>query len=60
MQSAGQQTALQSLHANGLQNIMLGIVCPMANERENAIEFIQQLLNQCEHFRQGQLFAVFD
>ena len=38
----------------------LGIVCPMANERENAIKFINAVLEQCKGFKTVIFFAVFD
>jgi len=40
--------------------ICLGIVCPMANERETAVEFIKQVLQQCKGFKSVKLFAIFD
>ena len=41
-------------------DINLGIVCPMANERETAVEFIMQVLQQCKGFKSVKLFAIFD
>lgn len=38
----------------------LGIVCPMANERENAIKFINAVLEECKGFKRVSFFAVFD
>jgi len=40
--------------------IKLGIVCPMANERETAVEFIKEVLGQCKGFASLKFFAVFD
>jgi dolichol-phosphate mannosyltransferase len=40
--------------------ISLGIVCPMANERENALKFINAVLEQCKGFKSVIFFAVFD
>ena len=38
----------------------LGIVCPMANERSTAVEFVKSVLEQCEDFKSVKFFAVFD
>jgi dolichol-phosphate mannosyltransferase len=38
----------------------LGIVCPMANERENAIKFINAVMEECKGFKSVIFFAVFD
>jgi dolichol-phosphate mannosyltransferase len=42
--------------------IMLGIACPMANERDNAIAFVEAVLKVSRpfHFRQMKFFAIFD
>ena len=32
-------------------NVSLGIVCPMANERQSAKEFIKQVLDKCIDFK---------
>ncbi len=47
---------------NNLQfsNVSLGIVCPMANERSNAIEFVNAVLEQCIGFKSVMFFVVFD
>jgi len=38
----------------------LGIVCPMANEGDDAVAFCQQVLESCPGFRKVTFFAVFD
>jgi len=43
-----------------LPEISLGIVCPMANEGDDAVRFTQAVLQQCADFRRVQFFAVFD
>lgn len=42
--------------------ITLGIVCPMANERATAVQFVDDVLAQCDRFgfRSVDLFAVLD
>lgn len=40
--------------------VSLGIVCPMANEGEDAVKFTQAVLAQCARFRAVTFFAVFD
>ena len=49
---------------SGLQlgHIALGIVCPMANERELAEQFVNEVLDQCESsgFRSVKMFVVLD
>ena len=40
--------------------INLAIVCPMANERSTAVEFIQSVLQQCRTFKSVTFFTVFD
>jgi len=40
--------------------INLGIVCPMANERLTALDFINEVLKQCRDFKSVKFFAVFD
>ena len=48
-------------HPNhNFHNIKLGIVCPMANERKTAREFINQVLHQCKTFESVTFYAVFD
>ena len=41
-------------------NISLGIVCPMANERLTAVEFVNAVLEQCVGFKSVTFFVVFD
>ncbi|MFC1737433.1 glycosyltransferase [Planctomycetota bacterium] len=43
-----------------LSEVKLGIVCPMANERSTAIEFVNAVLERCRNFRSVKFFAVFD
>ncbi len=38
----------------------LGIVCPMANERSTAVEFVNAVLTQCKDFKSVKFFAIFD
>jgi len=38
----------------------LGIVCPMANERDTAVEFVRAVLGQCDGFHEVVFFAVLD
>jgi len=42
--------------------ISLGIACPMANERDNAIDFVKAVLDVCRpfRFRRTKFFAIFD
>lgn len=42
--------------------VNLGIVCPMANESETAVEFVTTLLNKCDEYDFGSvtLFVVLD
>ncbi|MBN2180463.1 MAG: glycosyltransferase [Sedimentisphaerales bacterium] len=41
-------------------DISLGIVCPMANERQTSVKFVNLVLEQCGEFKQVTFFAVFD
>lgn len=41
-------------------HIYLGIVCPMANESQTAIKFINLALEQCKGFKEVTFFAVLD
>jgi len=41
-------------------NIKLGIVCPMANERSTAVEFVSEVLQQCKDFPDVNFFVIFD
>ncbi len=43
-----------------LADVRLGIVCPMANEADNAVAFVRQVLERCEAFRSVVFFCVFD
>jgi len=40
--------------------VSLGIVCPMANERSTAVEFVNAVLEQCRDFKSVMFFVVFD
>jgi len=40
--------------------VNLGIVCPMANERQTAVELVNSVLQQCRNFKSVKFFAVFD
>jgi dolichol-phosphate mannosyltransferase len=40
--------------------VELGIVCPMANEGDDAVVFCQDVLEQCRGFQKVTFFAVFD
>ena len=41
-------------------NIHLGIVCPMANEKGTAVEFLKAVLNKCDGFSKTSFFVIFD
>jgi dolichol-phosphate mannosyltransferase len=41
-------------------NVVLGIVCPMANEGDKAVAFCKAVLEQCAGFKKVTFFAVFD
>jgi dolichol-phosphate mannosyltransferase len=43
-----------------LPEIVLGIVCPMANEGEGAVRFARAVLDRCQGFRNVRFFAVLD
>lgn len=45
-----------------LSNISLGVVCPMANERDSAVGFVTAVLEQCKDkgFKSVKFFAVLD
>ncbi|MFZ0033519.1 MAG: glycosyltransferase [Sedimentisphaerales bacterium] len=47
---------------NGLRfsKVNMGIVCPMANERPTAVEFVNAVLEQCRDFKSVMFFVVFD
>lgn len=40
--------------------IHLGIVCPMANEEETAVQFVRDVLQYCQDFPHVSFFAVLD
>lgn len=41
-------------------DLYLGIVCPMANEGDDAVKFCRAVLQECQGFRRVTFFAVFD
>ncbi len=41
-------------------DIHLGIVCPMANEKDTAVEFVKAVLDKCTGFKQVSFFVIFD
>jgi len=41
-------------------DVVLGIVCPMANEAESATRLVREVLAKCEGFRRVTFFAVLD
>jgi len=43
-----------------LKDIYLGVVCPMANEKDTAVEFVKAVLDKCRGFKRVSFFAVFD
>jgi dolichol-phosphate mannosyltransferase len=43
-----------------LQNTHLAIVCPMANESDSAVEFVQQILTYCSEFRKVDFLVILD
>ena len=43
-----------------IQEISLGIVCPMANEKETIRLFIADVLKRCQGFKRVTFFAIFD
>ena len=43
-----------------MTGVLLGIVCPMANEGAGAVRFTRAVLEQCQGFRGTTFFAVFD
>lgn len=42
------------------RDVRLGIVCPMANERSTAVEFVNSVLHQCRELNSVAFFAVLD
>jgi dolichol-phosphate mannosyltransferase len=45
---------------SSFNDIKLGVVCPMANEKETAQEFISEVLQSCQNFKSVTFFAVLD
>lgn len=43
-----------------LAEIRLGIVCPMANEEESVVGFVNAALDRCEGFKSVTFFAILD
>ncbi|MHC4636759.1 MAG: glycosyltransferase [Planctomycetota bacterium] len=43
-----------------LREINLGIVCPMANEKETAADLVHSILEHCKGFKSVKLFTIFD
>ncbi len=43
-----------------LADIRLAVVCPMANERETAVRFVNSVLEHCKGFKQVTFFAILD
>jgi len=60
------QTLAENGHRDGQPTpparsaVKLGIVCPMANEGEQAVAFCRAVLEECPGFREVVFFAVFD
>jgi dolichol-phosphate mannosyltransferase len=52
--SSGEQLSIER------NAVKLGIVCPMANERARAVEFVKSVLAQCVGFASVKFFAVLD
>ncbi len=50
---------MESIHRK-INDLHLGIVCPMANERDTAAKFITMVLEECKGFRDVTFFAVID
>lgn len=47
-------------NARPFSELSLAIVCPMANEGEKAVEFVDAVLAECREFRQRTFLAVLD
>jgi dolichol-phosphate mannosyltransferase len=45
---------------NKFSNIKLGVVCPMANEKQTAERFVKDVLDKCSEFGAVIFFTVFD
>ena len=43
-----------------LDNIDLGIICPMANEKDTVTKFVTAVLDQCKCFKKVTFFAILD
>lgn len=43
-----------------IRSLSLGIACPMANEEENCVRFVETMLGECGGFRQARMFVVLD
>jgi dolichol-phosphate mannosyltransferase len=58
---SGTTNSKQELNSIGL-GLNLGIVCPMANEKDNAVAFVQELLAVCDQFsfERVELYTIFD
>jgi dolichol-phosphate mannosyltransferase len=50
----------ENLQYHLFEDIKLGIVCPMANEKEQVRKFIPAVLKQCKCFKQVTFFAILD
>jgi len=50
------------MQIHSLSNVNLGIVCPMANEIDNAASFINDVLNICRqfNFKSIKMYTIFD
>lgn len=55
-----EQKTAGNVMAEKLDNVTLGIACPMANEGSEAVRFVQEVLQQCDGFRRVRFFAVLD
>ncbi len=45
---------------SGFSKVHLGIICPMANEKDTAVEFVNAVLSKCGGFGRVSFFVVFD
>ncbi|MBN1795126.1 MAG: glycosyltransferase [Sedimentisphaerales bacterium] len=45
---------------NSISEVKLGVVCPMANEKDTAEDFVRQVLDKCVGFKEVIFFVVFD
>lgn len=46
--------------AVNIENIRLGVVCPMANEKDTAEDFVRAVSENCKGFKQVLFFVIFD